>query len=103
MSSRTMEILSAFPAPPKHIDFTVGLDWLSPEEKALFQRKAEKSYRKAGRLLNPRKYKAKVRKPRTALVFETEKDVPQVCQGQRLITLAEAQNNKRIKYFGFDI
>lgn len=113
MSSQTFDILAAFPAPPAFIDFTIGLDWLTAEEKKRFQLEAERSYRRAALLNNKSKTVAKVKKSkvrpseyapkvRKAVppTFETEKDIPQVCRGVRLISLDEARSISRIKYHG---
>ena len=112
MSSQTTDILAEFPAPPGYIDFTLGLDWLTIEEKGRFQYEAERSYRKAARLNRKAeskkskkskwagtKYEGKIRKA-VKPTFETEKDIPQVCKGVRLISLAEARSISRIKYHG---
>ena len=77
------------------IDFTVGLDFLTPHDRARFQRKAERAYKKAGHL----NAKALKMEKEIGEWLKPKKTVIPQC-GLRLIPLAQAQATPEIKYHG---
>lgn len=112
--------MSSSACPSEHIDFTIGLDFLTPRERARFQRRAARAYRKAGRLAhsraeaegcaNPMPERPVRKVPRSSgappsvvlpVTPRSANDIPQVC-AFRLVSLAEAQATASIRYHGLN-